>query len=125
VVGYDAVVICHPIFWLYIFAVQSSNVHGTEDGISQFYPNGRHWLHRTLETRFPTRFRGVTGSCESVSSMPLVIHGYSHDFTNFKSPAAMGVDGNASPITMDGISLEIVPHSPSKRSTTIVSGASG
>ena len=57
--------------------------------------------------------------------MPIVIHGYSHDFTNFKSPAAMGVDGNASPITMDGISLEIVPHSPSKRSTTIVSGASG
>ena len=44
VVGYDAVVICHPIFLLYIFAVQSSNVHGTEDGISQFYPNGRHRL---------------------------------------------------------------------------------
>ena len=78
-------------------------------------------MHGTLATRF----RGVTGSCGSVWSMPIVIHGYSHDFTNFKSPAAMGVDGNASPITMDGISLEIVPHSPSKRSTTIVSGASG
>ena len=42
VVGYDAVVICHPIFSLYIFAVQSSNVHGIEDGFSRFYPNGRH-----------------------------------------------------------------------------------
>jgi len=49
-----------------------------------------------------------------------VIHGYSHDFTNFKSPAATGFDDNANPITTVGISLEIVPHYPSKRSTTIV-----
>ena len=42
VVGYDAVVICHPIFSLDIFAVQSSNVHGIEDGFSRVYLNGRH-----------------------------------------------------------------------------------
>ena len=44
VVGYGAVVICHPIFSLYIFAVEGSNVHETEDGLSQFYSNGRHRL---------------------------------------------------------------------------------
>jgi len=26
------------------FISLQSKVHGTEDGLSQFYPNGRHWL---------------------------------------------------------------------------------
>ena len=69
---------------------------------------------------FATRFHGVISLCDSVSSMPIVIYGYSHDFTNSKSSAATGFNNNVNSIATVGILLEIVPQSPSKRSTTIV-----
>ena len=46
-------------------------------------------LHGTLGTRF----HGVSGSCDSVSSVPIAIHGYIYDLTNFEPPAITGVDG--------------------------------
>jgi len=50
---------------------------------------------------------------DSVSNMAVVIQYYSYEF------AAIEFDGNTNPITTVGISLEIVPHFPSKRSTSI------
>jgi len=102
VVGYDAVVICHPIFSLYIFAVESSNVHGIEDGFSRFYPNGRH-----------------------LSCMGHLQQGF---MVLSAPPAATGFDGNTSPITTIGISLEIVPlpfQKVNHHCLGIVTGASG
>ena len=119
VVGYDAIVVYHSIAlglcspeqqcaWrqkmtLLSIILTTAGVSSTED------------VRGTLATRF----HGVPGSWDSVPSMPIVIHGYSYDSTDFKPPAAAGFDGNTNPITTVGISLEIVPHFPSKRSTSI------
>jgi len=61
----------------------------------------------------------VPDSWDSVSSMSVVICGHSYDFINFRAPAAAGFDGIIVPITTVRILLEIVPDSPSKRSTSI------
>ena len=66
-----------------------------------------------------TMSHGVPDSWESVSNMFIVIRGYSYDMTNFKLLAATGFHGNTDPIMTVGISLEMMPHSPFKKSTSI------
>ena len=97
-------------------------------GPSQSYPhpNGRrrildfclHWGH-VWDTR-----NKVPDSWDSVSSMSVVICGYSYDFINFRAPAAAGFDGIIDPTTTVRILLEIVPDSPSKRSNQHCLGVS-
>ena len=65
------------------------------------HPNGRrrildfclHWGH-AWDTR-----NKVPDSWDSVSSMSVVICGYSYDFINFRAPAAAGFDGIIDPTT--------------------------
>jgi len=64
-----------------------------EDGPSYPHPNGR---CRFLDFQ---RFHSVSRPWDSVSSIFVVICGYSYDLINFKSPATAGFDGNSNPTT--------------------------
>ena len=108
--GLWRVVICHPTLSLEIVTVQSSSVHGIEDGSSQSYchTHGRHrffdfWLHWGCVGHPQQGFMVSLAHWDSVSNMAVVIQYYSYEF------AAIEFDGNTNPITTVGTSLETVP----------------
>ena len=120
VVVYDAIVICHPIFSLWVFPTQSSNMHGERRWA--FSVLSSPWWQTSISLRLCVG-RSQQGFMMSMTHgtvfrLPVATHGYSYHLTNFKPPAAAGFDGNTN-LIMAGISLEIVPHSSSKTSTSI------